>query len=434
MFFDARAAKLLQPGRHLLLDGCPGLRLEASTTRRSWTYRYKDLNGRMKQVGIGQWPVMSVQEAVGKWRVLSAERAAGVDLVGAKREARQVLVRAGESDACEVPTVRSVVMDYALGPLTQTRSEKGATAAKRALLRLLNEDPEFAAMPALHLKRDKAFAVIDGRKAYPAAAAKLRSLMGAAWEYAQDKGDLPETPNWWREVLRGKLRSKGKIIGGEHVGRQRRVLPVPEVTSLLGWLPNMHDLARDGVLMYLWTATRGVEIFGAKPEHLRHDGKVLWWTIPKRSTKNARFADSVDLRVPLFGRAREVMERRKAHAGASGLLFEDARGEQYTQHDFSTYVYDLQPYSIKSKARPGRPVLPVSGWTPHHLRKTARTFLAQLGCVHEIAEAIMGHLPTQIVDTYNAYTYDAERIYWLRKLSDFLEGLVPADSGLPALP
>lgn len=434
MFFDARAAKQLQPGRHLLVDGCPGLRLEASATRRSWTYRYKALDGRMKQVGLGQWPGMPVQEAVGRWRESSAERSAGVDLVGIKREARQSLKGAVTPGAGEAHTVRSVVMNYVLGPLQDTRAEKGAEAAKRALMRLLNEDAEFAAMPAQHLKRDKAFAVIDGRRAYPTAAAKLRSLLGAAWEHAQDKGDLPEAPNWWRDVLRGKLRSKGKIIGGEHVGRQRRVLPAPEVTRLLAWLPNMHELARDGVLMYLWTATRGVEIFGSRPEHLRQEGEVLWWTIPKGSTKNARFADSVDLRVPLFGRAREVMERRKAQVGASGLIFEDARGEPYTQHDFSTYIYDLQPYSIKSKARPRRAVLPVSGWTPHHLRKTARTFLAQLGCAHEIGEAIVGHLPTQIVDTYNAYTYDVERVFWLGKLSDFLEGLVTADSGLPALP
>ena len=36
--------------------------------------------------------------------------------------------------------------------------------------------------------------------------------------------------------------------------------------------------------------------------------------------------------------------------------------------------------------------------------------LAQLGCINEVAEAIVGHMPKDIVATYNAHTYDAERL------------------------
>lgn len=39
MYFDARAAKLLQPGAHIVVDGCRGLRLMASATRKTWAYR-----------------------------------------------------------------------------------------------------------------------------------------------------------------------------------------------------------------------------------------------------------------------------------------------------------------------------------------------------------------------------------------------------------
>jgi len=41
MYFDARAAKLLQSGDHLVIDGCAGLRLVATQTGKTWTYRYK---------------------------------------------------------------------------------------------------------------------------------------------------------------------------------------------------------------------------------------------------------------------------------------------------------------------------------------------------------------------------------------------------------
>jgi hypothetical protein len=43
MNFDAREAKLLQPGQHLMVDGCPSVRLPAREKLRTWTYRYKSL-------------------------------------------------------------------------------------------------------------------------------------------------------------------------------------------------------------------------------------------------------------------------------------------------------------------------------------------------------------------------------------------------------
>ena len=63
MFFDARKAKQLKPGEHILVDGCSGLRLVVTTSRKTWTYRYKTVDGKIKQVAIGQWPAMSVQRS-----------------------------------------------------------------------------------------------------------------------------------------------------------------------------------------------------------------------------------------------------------------------------------------------------------------------------------------------------------------------------------
>ena len=36
MHFDPRKAKLLKAGEHMLVEGCPGLRLEVSTSRQMW--------------------------------------------------------------------------------------------------------------------------------------------------------------------------------------------------------------------------------------------------------------------------------------------------------------------------------------------------------------------------------------------------------------
>jgi integrase len=410
MYFDARAAKLLAPGQHMVIEGCQGLRLVAAESRKTWVYRYK-LAGLMKQVRLGHWPAMSVQAAAAKWQDLRDGRDAGADPKATIKAARGPVVKPSG------PTVRKVVESYAAHAET-LRRPAGALAMRRALDRLLTEEPSFAKTPAADLTRADAYRVLDARRDVPTATAKLRGLLASAWDLAHDNGTLPETAaNWWRDVLRGKLKSKGKIIAGVHVGRARRVLRLDEVAALLDWLPNMHQHGQDVTTLYLWTCARGSEICGMRPEHITQEGDQWWWTVPASATKNAGKDGALDLRVPLFGRALETC-KRLLHVAGDGLLFGG-----YSQHDFSTYIYDLQPHSVKSRARPGRQVLPVAGWTPHDLRRTGRTLLAGLGCPNEIGEAILGHMPPGIVATYNRHSYDAERVLWLGRLSEMLGGV-----------
>ncbi len=432
MVFDARAAKALQPGDAIAVDGCPGLRLLATKFGKTWTYRYKTPEGKLRQVALGPWPGLSLHDAMAAWMDARGKKAAGVDPAAQRRAARQA------AKATPAPpksyTVALLVGDYINGQLEVNRAKDGAAAARRALERMLAAEPELAATDANKVTRAQCFDVLDARKATPMATAKLRSMLGSAWEFALDAGRLDgNTPNWWRQLMQGKLKSKGKVMGGKHVGQTRRALRNEEIAALLGWLGNMHQIGRDAVVMYLWTCARGGEIFAMRPEHVANEGAVLWWTVPKELTKNARFAEAVDLRVPLFGRARQVVERRLASVGRSGFLFENGKGAQYTQHAFSTYIYDLQPYSPKAKRRGSQATdMPVTNWTPHNLRRTGRTLLAALGCPREIAEAVVGHMPPAIEATYNVHTYDAERVEWLQRLDAHLASL--ASAGAPARP
>lgn len=426
MYFDARAAKLLKPGDHLAVDGCQGLRLVAGGAVKTWTYRYRvpaapGAVSAVRQIKIGHWPAVSVQAAATQWDAYRAQRDAGTDPGQQRRQARQALK--GERDDPVRYKVRTLVEDFLTGHLEVQRKGAGAVAARRALERFLEDDPALADRAAAGVTRSQAFDAIDARKATPTSAAKLRSMLGAAWDYALDAGRLDGgVPNWWRLVMRGRLKSKGKTLGGKHTGQARRVLRPAEVGALLAWLPNMHALGRDTTQMYLWTCVRGVEILAMRPEHITREADGLWWTVPRELTKNARFEAAVDLRVPLVGRALEIVRRRLKAVGKSGWLFENRGGEHYLQKDFSTYIYSLQPYSEKVARRGGGGLIcPVAGWTPHNLRRTSRTLLASIGCLNEIAEAIIGHLPDDIVGTYNSHSYDAERRLWLTKLSARLE-------------
>lgn len=426
MYFDARAAKLLPVGEHLIIDGCVGLRLVAAPNWKSWVYRYKDAAGRMKQTTIGRWPSMPASEAVVRWQELRDGRAAGADPVAIKRQAKA----AARAELVATVTVRDVVDAYVRDVLPASRSPASLQAAQSALDRLLYADLDLARSLPRDITRARAFDVLADRAGTPTATAKLRSLLGAAWDHALDSGRIDDdAPNWWRDVLRGKLRSRGKIVGGKHQGQSHAVLSLAECGQVLRWgAEHMHSHGFDVLVMYLWTCARGIEILRLAPAHFAEVDGVLWATLPKALTKNAGVPRAVDLRIPMLGRARAVVQRRLVAAAAGEVMWADAAGCAYTQKAFSTAVYDLMPTSTKGRKRGGG--WPVAGWSAHRLRATSRTLLAGMGCPRDVGEAILGHLPPETEGTYNRHSFDAERVLWLGRLAAQLE----AACGLPLQP
>jgi len=419
MAFDAREARLLQPGQHITIDDQPGLRLEATKTRRTWTYRYKSpVDERMRQVKVGDWPAMSYHAAVAQWEVLRKRRDEGIDLALEKKERRQ----SGRTPAASRPggpTVREVCDIYLEGHI-KNRAKKGRDEVARTFKTMLTGIEE---TPAVAITRKIAFDHIKQYDHAPVQAGNLRRELGAAWDYCLDSGDLPEdTPNWWRLVLRGKLKSKGHNKLGVKKGAGKRVLSPAEAGQVIRWLPNFSKNVDDMLTLYLWTAVRGAEIEKMEGKEVAEEPTGLWWTIPKAKTKNAHRPDADDQRVPLVGRAAEVVRRRKEAYGDGYLFPSDSKEGYFPQKSAGVAVYHHMPYCRTAPDRP-RVRLPVENWAPHDLRRTSRTFLASLGCPRDVGEVILGHMLEGDEGTYNRYTFDKERRKWLTKLSDYLEKL-----------
>lgn len=429
MTFDARSMKLLAPGGYITSPEYPGLRFEAFTSQRTWTYRYRSpIDGKLRQVKIGAWPAMSVHAAVVAWEKLRDLRAAGSDPALEEKEKRAKIAAADDARSKQQEaasyTVRCVCDDYWSGHVHRNRAKKGATEVFRMFDTMLGD---VASIPAGDLTRAQAFDLINFYAAKaPVQAGKLRAELGAAWDYAIDSGRLPETaPNWWRLIMRGRIRSKGKKISGERVGTAKRFLTPEEVGTLIRWLPNFTQLIDDTLTLYLWTCTRGAEIVGMRGSEIaiEADG-VTWWTIPKARTKNARHENATDLRVPLFGRALAVVSRRREVHGDGFLFPARTIGEvrPIEQKTIQSSVFYYQPYSQTSPEMK-RPRLTVSHWAPHDLRRTSRTLLASLGCPDSVGEAILGHMLAGVMGVYNRHAFDKERVEWLKRLSDHLEHL-----------
>ena len=394
MYFDARAAKQLQPGSHIVVDGCMGLRLEVSATSKSWIYRYKSpVNGRMRQIKLGQWPAMAASAAAAKWQELKALRDAGAD-PAADKKAQRVLAAEG------VYTVSRAVEDYITLHLEANRKADGA---KAVAARLRNATAELASLPAAEVTRRMAFDLVSGMADNPVAAKSARNELGAAWALALDAGKLPEeVPNWWRQIL----------------------LSERELAQLLvDDFPLLASTVQDVLTLYLWTGTRGGEIVQMHANQITTEADGVWWTIPKDQTKNAKREAAFDLRVPLVGRALTVVQHRLKTNPGKYLFAANTKTGYTDQAGVQSQVHFRQPYA---KQRPDvqRTRLSVTHWSPHDLRRTVRTMLASMGCPNEVAESILGHVQPGVQGIYNLHSYDAERRLWLQRWSERLEGLL----------
>jgi integrase len=413
MRFDARKAKLMKPGEHITLDGFPGLRLQATESKRSWTYRYKSADGRMKQVKLGEWPAVSQAAAISAWEKMRTARADGTDPALEKKGKKPA-----PKDASNY-LVRDLCRDYYEGHVERARKPKGATIIRQLFE---NKLTAIADLPAASVTRVQAFAVLESVSSTPSLAMTLRSALGGAWDYALDSGRLPDQcANWWRLVMKGKLRSVGrKVDGKQRTGK--RVLSDDELNTLFAWLSNFSETLQDAIVLYLWTGTRGAEIIAMEGSEITEENDGLWWTVPKHKTKNANLPDATDLRVPLVGRAEKVIRARMEKYGKRSL-FPSRAGGSRNQKMIQQGIYYFQPY-CKTAPEHIRERLPVTNWAPHDLRRTMRTKLAAIGCPHEVGEAIIGHVLPGVAGVYNRHHYDSERRLWLTRLSKTLEGIV----------
>ena len=431
--FDAKRAKQMQPGEHIAFDDFPGLRLLVTKTRHTWTYRYKSpIDGNMRQVKLGGWPGMGLPAAIAAWEIRRSARETGEDTALAKRQARNGVLGVTGAIPPDSYLIRHLVADYLAGHV-----EHNASARVQANTRYALGDPiePILSLTPESITRKTAFDLLEKLRDRPTYANRIKMELAAAWDYGLDAGRIKEnTPNWWRQIMRGKLRSKGKTRNGERV-TEKRVLVGNEIASLVPWLPVLGDDVSDVAQLYLWTGQRGNEIVAMRGDELTEERDGLWWTIPKAKTKNKRVERATAHRVPLTGRSEVIIRRRWASHG-NGYLFPYAEPESgrrpakvrnhITQASVGQIIARCQPYWKGNGLLVTDPPLPVTGWTPHDLRRTSRTMLGYMGCANEVAEEIIGHIKPGIVGIYNLYEYDSEKRDWLTKLAAHLESIVGA--------
>lgn len=194
----------------------------------------------------------------------------------------------------------------------------------------------------------------------------------------------------------------GAAVPSTAPGSRDRVLSNEEIKTVWWTLTKPgSEIVRRAILIILVTGQRPGEVAGLSSSEIDADNR--WWTIPPERSKNGR-----ENRVYLTSLARRLIPP------LAGYCFPAQKGADghVSEGSLSHHIRYFTP-----------PYIGLPRWTPHDLRRTAATRLAELGCPDEIIDEIQNHKKRGVIRTYNRYRYDKEKQEWLERWSKYLSEL-----------
>jgi integrase len=219
------------------------------------------------------------------------------------------------------------------------------------------------------------------------------------------RGDLITFFKW---AISEGLSETNPVIGTKkkHAAEPReRTLSGDELREV--WLACEDDQYGAIVKLLILTAQRRDEIGALRWTEVDLDGAAI--TLPKHRTKNKR-----QHVVPLSAPAVAILKKQPVRAERD-LIFGLGDGA------FSGWSAAKRRLDARILARTGKAPAP---WTLHDLRRTARTGFGALGVPPHISEAVINHLPSKLIQTYDRNKYEAEKKRALNRWGRYVVALV----------
>jgi integrase len=247
---------------------------------------------------------------------------------------------------------------------------------------------------------------------------RVHSLISKIFSFAIDADLLEANPA-------ARLRKRGV----EKVGR--RVLDDNEIRTFWRGIV-LHPVSRQvglALRLALLTAARASEIAGARKsefENLDTPAQAAW-LVPGERAKN-----KLDHLIPLAPLAVETIKSAVELSGESDFLFPTrlGRGGPIDRHTLTVAMNRF----AKSLKGPGAKTWQQETPTPHDLRRTLSTRLAQMGIAKEIRDRTLNHI-TSLRDPesrhYNLHEFQAEKREALRRWATEIESIIKPAAVVP---
>lgn len=347
------------------------IRVQKSPSKTKTFYYVFKVNGKRERIKIGEYGPLTLAEAREKSTALHNARKRGEDIKPKKE-------------------VVETVNDLATRYLEKYSKPKNTERVYKENKRNLDRDilPYIGTLSLAEIKRKDVHTILQkiiDRKA-PVQSNNALKVMRKMFNYAIQSGVMENNP--------------AHLIEKQPEKEKTRVLSDKEIKK--AW----HGIAQGKVSaetinclrLILVTAQRPGEVLNM--EHEEIDGH--WWTIPIEKTKNKNVEHATDHRVYLSGLAKE--------------LIGEAHGRVHRKPARTEALGNALRRLFNSER------LKMTKFTPHDLRRTAATNIAELG--HDESK-VLGHMPGKIKRTYNRYLYDPEKqaamLAWEKKLLRLLE-------------
>ncbi len=386
-------------GRHYD-EGGHGLFLRVTPTgARMWGQRLR-VNGRVREIGLGRFPDVSLAEArelaTANWRAAREGRDPVTERRQERARARRMLTFAEAAERFleeRAPRYRD----------PRDRKRVG-NAFRRHLFPVLGPEP-LEAITSREVKQ----ALKRVSRLAPETARKLRWQIGQVFDWAIDEGLVESNP------ARG-LRLVPTGEGGEP--RHHPALPFAEMPRLWRAVSASTSIAAPAMRFLILTLGRSKEVRGALWSEIDLEARL--WIIPAERMKTKR-----EHRVTLSRQALEVLEEARARSDGSGLVFPGMRhGRPLSDMTLSKMLKALHAEDVAAGGpgftdprQNGRVIV------PHGLRSSFRDWTAERGYDRDMAELAISHEVGSAVErAYRRSAMVERRRAMLQAWADMLEG------------
>ena len=390
-------------------------------------FAYK-FNKASKTVSVGTWPKLGLADIRKRrdqirMQVRDARASHGLDPVALRRQQADDVVAARELERLRLQAEQEIEVarieadkQEALLHQRQRRQDLAAMQARMTVRELfaqwqrlelarradrgIEAERSFKAdvfpllgdMAAADVKKAHVQEVIDtikaratGNQTMTRTAKKTLADLRQMFGFAMDRDYIEADPT--ARIKKAKI---GKDI------ERDRVLSEPELIDLFQKLPlaAMADTSMLALRLQLATVARIGEILGARWENVDFERRL--WTLPE--TKNGKRHE-----ISLSDFALHQLRQLKEVTGLTPWLFPATRSRK-DRPDFADHVCEKTvTKQVGDRQRPGDKALTgrskhvdalvlVGGkWTPHDLRRTGATMMAELGALPDVVERCLNH-------------------------------------------
>lgn len=339
---------------------------------RSWMFRYR-LDGRStpRDMGLGRWPDVTLQEAREKARQLRLAKREGIDPIEAARTAKAARM----AERAKSVTFEDCAARYVKAHAAGWRSAKHAAQWDSTLK--LYAFPKFGRLPVQAIDTGMVVNVVEPLwSEKTVTASRLRGRIEAVLDWATARGlRTGDNPARWKGLLENLLPAKSRVKRTKH----HAALPYAEIGAFVAELRRQDGEAARALEFTILTAARTGETIGATWEEI--DLKAAVWTVPAERIKAGK-----EHRVPLQARTVEILKQTPERE-RKGYLFA-GRGQAAPLSNMAM---------LKLLERMGRDDL-----TVHGFRSCFRVWAAeQTNFAREVAEQALAHaIPDKVEAAY----------------------------------